>query len=1272
MKPGDYRRRRLTLAPEIRPSVRSPATSTASSSSGSRFSCLEEKERDSDEDSCSSEVPFEAALDVLEEDRPETGWSTVQRKGRRSDEELVQDFWADIGFPTPASRFWEAKSPSIEGMETNGSSGCRSPGVVEQLRGSSDPGRKVMTRTPSPISQAGVRIRRPPRAGSWRGPVPRGRYSPPPLLGSFLEAALQTAAERSPASGAVSAEATDVAGSEEVQTEDGGPGLHADPGCSLSWRILSRRMGALWIDFRQRRGIDPPYGDLAAAASPSTPSSPPSPSPSSSQHPAPHLPRPSSSSTPSASTSSSDPPSSPITPAFRCAWRQRVRRTFAQVVAASPRPMAGAQPPRGGAPPAAQGGTPRPPPPVLLQHPRPQMHPQLPPQFFPTGPPLGRPILQQPGHPQYGGAAVAAAQLQPASYPTSGYSTQGFAPPPYYNAPVYGTAPPSQQQGFAAAAPVLQGPSGAVGSAAPRQKRKKKKAQPPVGQTVAPQAQFQQQFAPGSQQQLAGFQGQTGYSQPSVPQHPDNVVQYPGQLSAQSQVAIGQGSSVGGQPPVNHPPPVTQVVNNSTQSLVEVATRAKKPVWCWKCASDSHVSKDCKAQHYCHICDKLAHPTVRCPVLKSPRPTAFVAGLGLLDSYFTSLPDSVVKDELEPSLSPIAHVVVTGDVVPADVIAKQMARRYPNKPHWKWEAIPHGANEFMISFPSFEDLDIVDGMQVGVPSFNAQMKVSAWKSKEVPHKLELHQVWVHVEGVPHTVRHFLGLWAVGSLLGKTLDVDLVSLRRRGLVRVFVAMVDSSILVKKKDGSEGPMMSDVVVKLKGYEFRFTREPAGYVAEPDFVPFIWKRKDGDSEDGRGKDIDDAMDTSEPALGPSASTSQQQPVSRTGAAQNGKPPAASTHYAVTPFNPNPQTPRGREIVAAMRVSHPSLERRAPSPSSSNLATLAKVSPSQLQAAVAAATASVLVESGGEEPPLIVRQTRPSSSSAASRCRASVLGRTRPSSARGRSAPPGDRGKDTIVAAGPGQSTGAQIAAQSLGGSHASAPKGRKPSAATSSPLSVGLVSRSPCEEMSAEDRPLAGRGSPLPRVARSMASSPSDGLGVGGFTPPVPSPGAALSPSPTAPGSGGSTPPLPSPRFAAISPPAGIAFKGSTSPIPAPGSAPPTPLVRHGEGGPSSTIPPPKTPLHGQAGTGTPSRRSMRFGVAADGSSSTDEDSLSKAMRRKAEANLDSPGITECYLPVHGFTPFMVVSSAFGAQRPIYGGVCTVGNYGEGLYYPTWVAA
>jgi hypothetical protein len=58
----------------------------------------------------------------------------------------------------------------------------------------------------------------------------------------------------------------------------------------------------------------------------------------------------------------------------------------------------------------------------------------------------------------------------------------------------------------------------------------------------------------------------------------------------------------------------------------------------------------------------------------------------------------------------------------------------------------------------------------------------------VPHKVELEKVWLRVEGVPHTLRHFLGLWAVGSLVGKTVDVDLTSLRRRAVVWIQVAML----------------------------------------------------------------------------------------------------------------------------------------------------------------------------------------------------------------------------------------------------------------------------------------------------------------------------------------------------------------------------------------------------------------------------------------------------------------------------------------------------
>jgi hypothetical protein len=91
----------------------------------------------------------------------------------------------------------------------------------------------------------------------------------------------------------------------------------------------------------------------------------------------------------------------------------------------------------------------------------------------------------------------------------------------------------------------------------------------------------------------------------------------------------------------------------------------------------------------------------------------------LLETYFTALPDAVVNDALTPSQSPMALVVVSGDVVPANIIAKQVARCCSDRPGWKWEAIPSDELKFLISVPSFEDLDRVDGIQVAVPGFSA-------------------------------------------------------------------------------------------------------------------------------------------------------------------------------------------------------------------------------------------------------------------------------------------------------------------------------------------------------------------------------------------------------------------------------------------------------------------------------------------------------------------------------------------------------------------------
>jgi hypothetical protein len=179
------------------------------------------------------------------------------------------------------------------------------------------------------------------------------------------------------------------------------------------------------------------------------------------------------------------------------------------------------------------------------------------------------------------------------------------------------------------------------------------------------------------------------------------------------------------------------------------------------------------------------------------------------------LPDSVYKAHLAPKGLPTAYIKISGGSATAVAIQNLMARICPLSTQWKWEAIPHGEDSYLVSFPTSDDLKRVDGFRMGVPDSSAQMSVSIWKAQDVPHKFELQSTWVHVDGVPHTVRHFLGLWAIGSLIGTTLDVDMVSLRSQGVVCILVAMNEPKNLNKQNDILGYACLGvSVTVKLKG--------------------------------------------------------------------------------------------------------------------------------------------------------------------------------------------------------------------------------------------------------------------------------------------------------------------------------------------------------------------------------------------------------------------------------------------------------------------------
>ena len=120
---------------------------------------------------------------------------------------------------------------------------------------------------------------------------------------------------------------------------------------------------------------------------------------------------------------------------------------------------------------------------------------------------------------------------------------------------------------------------------------------------------------------------------------------------------------------------------------------------------------------------------------------------------------------------------------------------------------------------------------VFIKSHNVTIEFKPWNTEKIPHCFKLIPIWVHVHGVPHALRHFLGLWAVGPVIHATLDVDLLCLRQRGIVRIQVAVLNLDAFKRSTIDS---LSSYVVVQRKGYEFRYSLEESDFRVDSDFVP------------------------------------------------------------------------------------------------------------------------------------------------------------------------------------------------------------------------------------------------------------------------------------------------------------------------------------------------------------------------------------------------------------------------------------------------------
>jgi hypothetical protein len=99
--------------------------------------------------------------------------------------------------------------------------------------------------------------------------------------------------------------------------------------------------------------------------------------------------------------------------------------------------------------------------------------------------------------------------------------------------------------------------------------------------------------------------------------------------------------------------------------------------------------------------------------MKLPKLLGYFVGCGDDATLNLHLQDSVHRPHLIPFGAPTTLVQVSGETVPVATIQSLMARMCPGHANWKWEAIAHGVNAFLIGIPSADDLSRIDGMQMG-------------------------------------------------------------------------------------------------------------------------------------------------------------------------------------------------------------------------------------------------------------------------------------------------------------------------------------------------------------------------------------------------------------------------------------------------------------------------------------------------------------------------------------------------------------------------------
>jgi hypothetical protein len=145
-----------------------------------------------------------------------------------------------------------------------------------------------------------------------------------------------------------------------------------------------------------------------------------------------------------------------------------------------------------------------------------------------------------------------------------------------------------------------------------------------------------------------------------------------------------------------------------------------------------------------------------------------------------------------------ALVMVQGGALSIPQLVAELAKLIPER--WQWEVTQHENNSFIVPFPSWGDLlHSVAFEKAHIKAHNVDLLFEEWQPGKEGHPLP--RVWIQIHRLPTKLHEFLVLWALGSMLGATQALDMVTSLRKNYGRVEVALLNVELL---------PNMIDTVV------------------------------------------------------------------------------------------------------------------------------------------------------------------------------------------------------------------------------------------------------------------------------------------------------------------------------------------------------------------------------------------------------------------------------------------------------------------------------